>query len=105
MNSRISAGPIWLIFTSVFLIVSCTSNSHKHEATTYAVQPGEKLNTYLLANNAQPNNINALLLKYDGSKKAKRHIKLYRNEIAELFTKKVLDITPSTNSDEIKSRL
>jgi hypothetical protein len=59
----------------------------------------------LLANNAQPDNINDLLLKYDGSKKAKRHIKLYRNEIAELFTKKVLDITPSTNSDEIKLRL
>jgi hypothetical protein len=105
MNSRISAGSIWLIFASAFLIVSCTSSSHKREATTYAVQPGEKLNTYLLANNAQPDNINDLLLKYDGSKKAKRHIKLYRNEIAELFTKKVLDITPSTNSDEIKSRL
>ncbi|AUI84526.1 hypothetical protein TE101_07775 [Alteromonas macleodii] len=86
-------------------MVSCTSSSHKREATTYAVQPGEKLNTYLLANNAQPDNINDLLLKYDGSKKAKRHIKLYRNEIAELFTKKVLDITPSTNSDEIKLRL
>ena len=105
MNSRISAGSIWLIFASAFLIVSCTSSSHKREATTYAVQPGEKLNTYLLANNAQPDNINDLLLKYDGSKKAKRHIKLYRYEIAELFTKKVLDITPSTNSDEIKSRL
>ena len=105
MNSRISAGSIWLIFASAFLIVSCTSSSHKREATTYAVQPGEKLNTYLLANNAQPDNINDLLLKYDGSKKAKRHIKLYRNEIAELFTKKVLDITPSTNSDEIKLRL
>ena len=105
MNSRISAGSIWLIFASAFLIVSCTSSSHKREATTYAVQPGEKLNTYLLANNAQPDNINDLLLKYDGSKKAKRQIKLYRNEIAELFTKKVLDITPSTNSDEIKSRL
>ena len=105
MNSRISAGSIWLIFASAFLIVSCTSSSHKREATTYAVQPGEKLNTYLLANNAQPDNINDLLLKYDGSKKAKRHIKLYRNEIAELFTKKVLDINPSTNSDEIKSRL
>ncbi|USI26326.1 right-handed parallel beta-helix repeat-containing protein [Alteromonas macleodii] len=105
MNSRISAGSIWLIFASAFLIVSCTSSSYKREATTYAVQPGEKLNTYLLANNAQPDNINDLLLKYDGSKKAKRHIKLYRNEIAELFTKKVLDITPSTNSDEIKSRL
>ncbi len=105
MNSRISAGSIWLIFASAFLIVSCTSSSHKREATTYAIQPGEKLNTYLLANNAQPDNINDLLLKYDGSKKAKRHIKLYRNEIAELFTKKVLDITPSTNSDEIKSRL
>ena len=105
MNFRISAGSIWLIFASAFLIVSCTSSSHKREATTYAVQPGEKLNTYLLANNAQPDNINDLLLKYDGSKKAKRHIKLYRNEIAELFTKKVLDITPSTNSDEIKSRL
>jgi hypothetical protein len=105
MNSRISAGSIWLIFASAFLIVSCTSSSHKREATTDAVQPGEKLNTYLLANNAQPDNINDLLLKYDGSKKAKRHIKLYRNEIAELFTKKVLDITPSTNSDEIKSRL
>ena len=105
MNFRISAGSIWLIFASAFLIVSCTSSSHKPEATTYAVQPGEKLNTYLLANNAQPDNINDLLLKYDGSKKAKRHIKLYRNEIAELFTKKVLDITPSTNSDEIKSRL
>jgi hypothetical protein len=105
MNSRISAGSIWLIFASAFLIVSCTNSSHKREATTYAVQLGEKLNTYLLANNAQPDNINDLLLKYDGSKKAKRHIKLYRNEIAELFTKKVLDITPSTNSDEIKSRL
>ena len=105
MNSRISAGSIWLIFASAFLIVSCTSSSHKREATTYAVQPGEKLNTYLLANNAQPDNINDLLLKYDGSKKAKRQIKLYRNEIAELFTKKVLDITPSTNSDEIKLRL
>ena len=105
MNSRISAGSIWLIFASAFLIVSCTSSSHKREATTYAIQPGEKLNTYLLANNAQPDNINDLLLKYDGSKKAKRHIKLYRNEIAELFTKKVLDITPSTNSDEIKLRL
>ena len=105
MNFRISAGSIWLIFASAFLIVSCTSSSHKREATTYAVQPGEKLNTYLLANNAQPDNINDLLLKYDGSKKAKRHIKLYRNEIAELFTKKVLDITPSTNSDEIKLRL
>ena len=105
MNSRISAGSIWLIFASAFLIVSCTSSSHKREATTYAIQPGEKLNTYLLANNAQPDNINDLLLKYDGSKKAKRQIKLYRNEIAELFTKKVLDITPSTNSDEIKSRL
>ena len=105
MNSRISAGSIWLIFASAFLIVSCTSSSHKREATTYAIQPGEKLNTYLLANNAQPDNINDLLLKYDGSKKAKRHIKLYRYEIAELFTKKVLDITPSTNSDEIKLRL
>jgi len=105
MNFRISAGSIWLIFASAFFIVSCTSSSYKREATTYAVQPGEKLNTYLLANNAQPDNINDLLLKYDGSKKAKRHIKLYRNEIAELFTKKVLDITPSTNSDEIKSRL
>ena len=105
MNFRISAGSIWLIFASAFLIVSCTSSSHKREATTYAVQPGEKLNTYLLANNAQPDNINDLLLKYDGSKKAKRQIKLYRNEIAELFTKKVLDITPSTNSDEIKLRL
>ena len=105
MNSRISAGSIWLIFASAFLIVSCTSSSHKREATTYAIQPGEKLNTYLLANNAQPDNINDLLLKYDGSKKAKRQIKLYRNEIAELFTKKVLDITPSTNSDEIKLRL
>ena len=105
MNSRISAGSIWLIFASAFLIVSCTSSSHKRQATTDAVQPGEKLKIYLLANNAQPDNINNLLLKYDGSKKAKRHIKLYRNEIAELFTKKVLDITPSTNSDEIKSRL
>ena len=105
MNSRISAGSIWLIFASAFLIVSCTSSSHKRQATTDAVQPGEKLKIYLLANNAQPDNINDLLLKYDGSKKAKRHIKLYRNEIAELFTKKVLDITPSTNSDEIKSRL
>ena len=105
MNFRISAGSIWLIFASAFFIVSCTSSSYKREATTYAVQPGEKLNTYLLANNAQPDNISDLLLKYDGSKKAKRHIKLYRNEIAELFTKKVLDITPSTNSDEIKSRL
>ena len=105
MNSRISAGSIWLIFASAFLIVSCTSSSHKRQATTDAVQPGEKLKIYLLANNAQPDNINDLLLKYDGSKKAKRHIKLYRYEIAELFTKKVLDITPSTNSDEIKSRL
>ena len=105
MNFRISASSIWLIFASAFFIVSCTSSSYKREATTYAVQPGEKLNTYLLANNAQPDNINDLLLKYDGSKKAKRHIKLYRNEIAELFTKKVLDITPSTNSDEIKLRL
>ena len=105
MNSRISAGSIWLIFASAFLIVSCTSSSHKRQATTDAVQPGEKLKIYLLANNAQPDNINDLLLKYDGSKKAKRHIKLYRNEIAELFTKKVLDITPSTNSDEIKLRL
>ena len=105
MNSRISAGSIWLIFASAFLIVSCTSSSHKRQATTDAVQPGEKLKIYLLANNAQPDNINDLLLKYDGSKKAKRQIKLYRNEIAELFTKKVLDITPSTNSDEIKLRL
>ena len=105
MNFRISAGSIWLIFASAFLIVSCTSSSHKRQATTDAVQPGEKLKIYLLANNAQPDNINDLLLKYDGSKKAKRHIKLYRYEIAELFTKKVLDITPSTNSDEIKSRL
>ena len=103
-STRVCAAPCF-IFSRYALIVSCTSSSHKREATTYAIQPGEKLNTYLLANNAQPDNINDLLLKYDGSKKAKRQIKLYRNEIAELFTKKVLDITPSTNSDEIKLRL
>ena len=69
--------------------------------TGSGVQLGDKVNAYLMANNANSNTINELLLRYQDSNPEKRQIKLYRDEIASLYSKKVLSVSISTDEEEL----
>ncbi|WP_394220684.1 right-handed parallel beta-helix repeat-containing protein [Alteromonas gracilis] len=105
MKSRIVTSNIWLVLFTLLFIVSCASNTDRNETTEYAVQPGDRLNTYLLENRTQTSNVNELLLQYKGSKSTEHLINQYRDEITKLFADRVFDITASMKSEEIKARL
>ena len=95
MKSRIITSNIWLVLFTLLFIVSCASNTDRNETTEYAVQPGDRLNAYLLENRTQTSNVNELLLQYKASKSTKHLINQYRDEITKLFANRVFDITGS----------
>lgn len=105
MKSPMLTSSLLLLLFSLNFIVSCASNSNKSAMTGSGVQLGDKVNAYLMANNANSNTINELLLRYQDSNPEKRQIKLYRDEIASLYSKKVLSVSISTDEEEIKTRL
>ena len=82
MKSRMLTSSLLLLLFSLNFIVSCASNSNKSAMTGSGVQLGDKVNAYLMANNANSSTINELLLRYQDSNPEKRQIKLYRDEIA-----------------------
>lgn len=105
MKSPMLTSSLLLLLFFLNFIVSCASNSNKSAMIGSGVQLGDKVNAYLMANNANSNTINELLLRYQDSNPEKRQIKLYRDEIASLYSKKVLSVSISTDEEIIKTRL
>ena len=87
-----------------FFILSCTTMDKGNRGYTKSGQPGDVLYNYVNANTSNNNTVSSLLANYKGPKRLAPFIEKYEDEIARLYTQKILSPNVPASENEKKVR-